>query len=191
METTTIAGDSLSAYVDAAKDQLRELISQWSNDYPDQILVRFERSRITALQIDDEHLRSEVLRRIDGYTGGSTPPTGPTPIAHPYRFVVLPVSDVIEVLLITEELLEGLDGSHLQKLAAETARVVQEHAQKAVDVDDVFAYFLPVSIHEWIKDWRSPIKSRFRSVLETELETRGLTINSGAISGELQIRRNR
>ena len=179
--------------VEASKAALREEIAERVIAHPDRILILVPVRDIPPLRSVSLITKVGVYAALEGYIGAAIPSITTTssteaPSSIPWAYELHPyiLSEVIEVILQTDE----LRSDSARAIARELATLIHEHAQ-AIDLDEVFSFLAPPSLVMHIEAMTSSMRKTLRASLAQRLTAYGLTIRGGAITQELQIRRNR
>jgi hypothetical protein len=172
------------AVANAIKSELREMIADWSARHPNRLIMRIGMKDIKELAATTVERRILALKQLDGYTGAALP-DGPVRIPWPYELHVMMFSEVIEVLLLSDE----LKARPLRRMADEVAQLALDQS-RALIVDEVFDFWVPASVLERVQKVHPSSRAQFRATLNRRLAAFGLSIHHGSISGTLQIHKD-
>lgn len=174
----------------AIKDELIQVISDWSLANPDRVLLHVPMSAITHLATAGLERRVAVSAQLEGYVGAalSFEWGGNPPIPYPYELhaYILTPDGYIEILLHSPRLLKH----PISTLADEVVRMMQTPA-RVVNVDETFTFAVPMAIIDYLERLGQQRRAQFRAALSRRLKAQGLSIHGGSpLAGDIEIRRN-
>lgn len=176
---------------DHVRSELRQIISTWSTDNPEQIIKVVPLESLKSLAGFDHDGALGILRQLEGYVGAALTAedqlrTNPEDPVIKWSYELHPrIHGTVEVLLRSDTLKQ--DPREL--LTDELLRLIVKLAGP-FDVDVSFAFLVPVCVQERLKLMSPGDKRAFNALLTKKLAQRGMSIEGRLKDAEVEIRRN-